>query len=78
MFELPLIALAGIVTLIFAIFTAFRVLRYECGNEKMISISNAVQEGASAFLRKEYRFLTIFVIALAIILSVFISPIIRA
>ncbi|HLD39025.1 MAG TPA: sodium-translocating pyrophosphatase [archaeon] len=78
MFELPLIALAGIVTLIFAIFTAFRVLRYECGNEKMISISNAVQEGASAFLRKEYRFLTIFVIALAIILSVFISPIIAA
>ena len=47
----------GILTLLFAILTALRVLKYERGTESMIKISEAVQEGASAFLKKEYKFL---------------------
>ncbi|MEM7819317.1 MAG: sodium-translocating pyrophosphatase [Candidatus Aenigmatarchaeota archaeon] len=63
----------GIITLLFAIFLAFNVLRREQGNEKMISISEAIQEGASAFLKREYKFLIIFIIVIAAILGIFIN-----
>ncbi len=65
----------GLLTLLFAILTAFRVLKYDRGNETMIKISEAVQEGASAFLRKEYKFLTVFVVVLAIIMGLFLSTV---
>ena len=69
---------AGIITLIFAVFTAFRVLRYQRGNETMIKISQATQEGASAFLKREYRFLVVFIVVLALILYAFISAVTAA
>jgi K(+)-stimulated pyrophosphate-energized sodium pump len=73
--ELLLAFIAGIITLLFAAYLTFRVLRKEQGNEKMISISKAVQEGASAFLKREYKFLVIFIIVVAIAIGAFVSPI---
>jgi len=71
--ELLVAFIAGIITLLFAAFLAFGVLRREQGNKKMIAISKAVQEGASAFLKREYKFLLIFVIVVAAVLAVFIN-----
>ena len=61
---------AGALALIFAGFTAMRVLRAEAGNELMRSIGDSIREGAGAFLRREYMSLLPFVIVVAVVLGV--------
>jgi len=60
--------LAGVVSLLFALFYAVRVLRSASGTDRMTSISDAIHEGAMAFLAREYSVLVWFVIALALII----------
>ena len=66
---LPTLA-SGIVGLLFALYLALYVLKHDEGTERMKEISSAIKEGALAFLAREYRVLTLFVIAVTIILSV--------
>ena len=61
---------AGAVALIFAGFTAMRVLRADAGNELMRSIGDSIREGAGAFLRREYMSLLPFVVVVAVVLGV--------
>ena len=63
----------AIVALLFAAFTARRVIAEDEGDETMRSIAKAIQEGASAFLRREYTFLGAFVIVVTIVLAIFID-----
>lgn len=63
-------ALIGIV---FVLWQLQRVLAYEQGNDTMRSIAKAIQEGAAAFLNREYRILLIFVVAVAIIIASFLQ-----
>ena len=71
---LLLIALiAGLVALVFAAVTARQVIAQDQGDETMRGIAKAIQEGAAAFLRREYQFLGIFVVIVAVILAVFID-----
>ncbi len=53
---------AGVLALLFAIALAMRVLREDEGPEAVRTIGKAIQEGASAFLSREYRVLAIFVL----------------
>ena len=48
----------------FVIYQMRRVLAEDQGNQTMREISLAVQIGASAFLRREYTYLAIFVVVL--------------
>src|SRR5690606_14873662 len=69
-----LIALAAsIVALGFAMYVARTILAEEEGDDTMRGIAAAIQEGAGAFLRREYTFLAGFVVVVAIILAVFID-----
>ena len=61
---------AGVVALIFAGFTASRVLAAEPGNELMRSIGDSIRAGAGAFLRREYMSLLPFVAVVAVVLGV--------
>ena len=61
---------AGALALIFAGFTAMRVLRAEPGNDLMRSIGDSIREGAGAFLRREYMTLLPFVIIVTVVLGV--------
>jgi len=63
----------GIITLLFAIYLAFGVVRKDQGSPKMKEISKAIQNGAKAFLKREYKFLSIFVIVLAVVLAAVIN-----
>ena len=56
---------AGCVALLFAAVTAIRVLRTDPGNQRMRDIGDAIQEGAGAFLRREYLVLVPFVVIVA-------------
>ena len=61
---------AGVVALLFAAFTASRVLGAEPGNELMCSIGDSIRAGAGAFLRREYMSLLPFVAVVAVVLGV--------
>ena len=62
--------IAGILALGFAGFMVFYVLKHDEGSEKIREISGAIQEGAMAFLGREYRVLAVFVIIITIILGI--------
>ena len=63
----------GIIALLFSIYLIARVLRQSAGNETVQDIGKAIQEGAMAFLSREYRILAVFVIVIAVIIAVFID-----
>ena len=56
---------AGGVALLFALFTAMRVLRADAGNQRMRAIGDSIRDGAGTFLRREYLILAPFVIIVA-------------
>jgi K(+)-stimulated pyrophosphate-energized sodium pump len=65
--------IAAIVALGFAAILAMNVLRKDKGSETIQFIGRAIQEGAMAFLSREYRILSIFVAAVFAILALFID-----
>ncbi len=68
------VPVAALVGLLFALLLWFRIKRAGDGNAQMKEIARAIHEGAMAFLRREYSYLIIFVIALAAVLAIFIDP----
>ncbi|QDV08933.1 Putative K(+)-stimulated pyrophosphate-energized sodium pump [Planctomycetes bacterium Poly30] len=54
---------AAVAALIFAIVKYFAIMKQDAGDAKMQEISKQVQEGAAAFLKAEYTWLSLFVIA---------------
>ncbi|SHK27880.1 sodium-translocating pyrophosphatase [Paramaledivibacter caminithermalis] len=52
--------IVGIIALIFAILLASRINKVDVGNDRMKEISSYIQEGAMAFLTREYKTLVIF------------------
>ena len=72
--EIILIAVvAAIVALVFALILALNVTRQDPGSEEIQFIGRAIQEGATAFLRREYTLLAVFVVVVAVILAAFID-----
>ena len=63
-------ALVGILV---AFVLAFLVLSRPRGNDLMIEIADAIQDGSTAFLKAEYTYLAIFVAIVAVLLWVFLS-----
>ncbi|MFZ5786259.1 MAG: sodium/proton-translocating pyrophosphatase, partial [Acidobacteriota bacterium] len=60
----------GVVALLYAFIRASWVAKQDPGNERMQLIGSWIADGAMAFLRREYKSLAIFVIAVAILLGV--------
>lgn len=60
----------GVVALLFAFYKASNIDKVNPGNDRMKEISTYIQEGAMAFLQRQYKSLAIFVGALFIILTV--------
>ncbi len=67
---LILAIVAGAVALAFAAYLAVRVLKADEGTERMQEIGAAIQEGANAFLKREYTVLAGFVVIVFIVLLV--------
>jgi K(+)-stimulated pyrophosphate-energized sodium pump len=64
-----LIPAAGVLALVFALIKSSWVGKQDDGNETMRTIAAHIQEGAMAFLSREYRVLSIFVIIVAVLLA---------
>ncbi|WP_422446048.1 sodium-translocating pyrophosphatase [Thermoanaerobacterium sp. DL9XJH110] len=63
----------GIAALAFACMLAMRVVKSPVGTDRMKEISDAIHEGAMAFLFREYRALAMFVIVMFAVISIFIN-----
>jgi K(+)-stimulated pyrophosphate-energized sodium pump len=61
----------SLLALLYAAYLIMQVLRVEAGNEKMVSISNYIREGATAYLNKQATYVGIFAIILFLILWLF-------
>jgi len=70
---LLLAPIAGLVSLIFAAILAVYTLKQESGSDKMNAISEAIQEGASAYLNRQYKTVAVVAVIIAVILSVALS-----
>ncbi|MDP7089183.1 MAG: sodium-translocating pyrophosphatase [Dehalococcoidia bacterium] len=64
---------AGGIGLVAAALLAMRVLKQPQGNDEVRDIGALIQEGSSAFLRKEYSFLALFVLVIFVVLAAFID-----
>ena len=58
----------GILALVFVFFKNNWVSKQEVGNEKMARIAKNIADGAMSFLKAEYKILSIFVAAVAVLL----------
>jgi len=65
-----LIPAAGVLALLFALYKAQWVKGQDAGDEKMQKIAGHIQEGAMAFLSREYRVLSIFVVIVGALLAI--------
>ncbi|MEL0255034.1 MAG: sodium/proton-translocating pyrophosphatase, partial [Burkholderiaceae bacterium] len=64
--------LAGIVTIFYSLVSIRWVLNKPVGNERMVEISSAIQDGASAYLGRQYK--TISIVGLGIFLILVFLP----
>jgi K(+)-stimulated pyrophosphate-energized sodium pump len=65
---------AGLVALVYAGILARRVATRDPGTKEMQAISDAIREGAMAFLAREYRAIALFVLVLFVVLASRITP----
>ena len=65
--------LAGVVALLFAFYKASIINKVSPGNDRMKEISTYIQEGAMAFLSRQYKSLAIFIALLFVVLALLIN-----
>jgi K(+)-stimulated pyrophosphate-energized sodium pump len=64
----------GLLAVLYGIFTSRQVLGMSPGNQRMVEVSAAIQEGAGAYLRRQYTTIAIVGIVVAIIIGIFLKP----
>src|SRR4030042_4069070 len=62
------VLLSAILGLAYGLYLAFKVIKKEQGTPKMIEVAKAIQEGAKAYLTRQFRVMFFFIILLTIIL----------
>jgi K(+)-stimulated pyrophosphate-energized sodium pump len=65
--------ICGALGVVYALITGAWIKKQEAGSEKMVSISDAIAEGAKAFLAREYKAVAMVAVALIILLAVFLG-----
>ncbi len=70
---LPYIWVLGVLGLAFALGTYFSILKRPAGNEVMQRFATAIHDGAMVFLRREYSYIAVFVVVVALILAKFLG-----
>ena len=64
----------GVIAVLYGIFTSRQVLGMSPGNARMVEVAAAIQEGAGAYLRRQYTTIAIVGVIVAIIIGIFLKP----
>ena len=65
--------IAGALAIIYGFITAKQVLGMSAGTKKMQEISNAIQEGASAYLKRQYYTIALVGVIIFILIAFFLD-----
>jgi K(+)-stimulated pyrophosphate-energized sodium pump len=69
-----LAALSALAAIGLAAYYYTNVKKASPGDDRMVFLMTEIQKGARAFLRKEYQWVSVFVVAMAILLAIVIAP----
>ena len=68
---LPLVC--GIISLVSLGFIAKNIISKDSGNKKMKEIASHIEEGAMAFIKREYKYLSVFIVCVFLLILIFLS-----
>lgn len=71
--ELLIPVICGILALITTAFIAVEVVKKDKGDEKMQEIASHIEEGAMAFLKKEYIYMSVFIVVVFLAITIFLN-----
>ena len=67
---------AGILSIVYGFITGRNILNSSSGNAKMLDIASAIQEGAQAYLNRQYKTIAMVGVVVLIIITVLFSPLV--
>ena len=68
--------IAGALAIVYGYITARQVLGMSAGTKKMQEISNAIQEGASAYLKRQYATISVVGVIIFLLVAYLLDPIV--
>lgn len=74
MLEIYVLLAIAILALVYTVFLSLNVKKQKAGTDRMQEIAGYIREGAMAFLHREYKILSFFVIIVAVILYFALGP----